>query len=87
MSNGFDESTVVRDSDGRFAPINVCECCGKKAPRDDYFSDEDTCNTAGLGLVLCARKRCIAKREAMSVTERIEMYRAMRETVNAQAKR
>lgn len=81
-NNGFSESDVVRDASGRFAPINVCEFCTKKAPRDDYFSDDETCNSTGLGLVLCARKRCIKAREAMPVAERLARYQANREAVN-----
>jgi hypothetical protein len=66
-----------RDQAGRFVRVNLCEFCGKKAPVD-YFSDEDTANT-GLGLVVCARKRCEAAREALPVADRIEHYRKQRD--------
>lgn len=61
-----------RDSSGRYAKHPVCEAC-RKPIKGEYLSDEDTCDD-GAGLLLCARVRCIAKREALPVSERVAYY-------------
>ncbi len=51
----------------------MCEAC-RKPIRGEYLSDEQTCNAHGVGLLLCARVRCIKLREAMPVAERVAFY-------------
>jgi len=42
------------------------------------MSDPETCNEpGGFGLLLCARKKCIAMRDALPVADRIELYSAL----------
>jgi hypothetical protein len=71
------DGRLARENDGRFAKHETCEFCNGKI-KGDYYSDEDTCNTHGVGMLLCARKRCIAKREALTIEQRIAAYRANR---------
>ncbi len=62
-----------RDGAGRYAAHDVCEAC-RKPIRGEYISDDQTCNAHGVGLLLCARVRCIKLREAMPVAERVAFY-------------
>lgn len=67
---------TIRDAAGRFEKHDVCECCGKPI-KGEYLSDYNLAND-GLGLLLCDRKRCEAKRDAMTVEDRRAMYTANR---------
>lgn len=69
-TDGADITT--RDTAGRFTAHPVCEAC-RKPIKGEYLSDEDTANR-GIGLLLCERARCTAKREAMTVDQRIAHY-------------
>lgn len=51
----------------------MCEFCGKPAGHD-YMSDAESLEIDALGLTLCERKRCVAKRDAMSLEERRAVY-------------
>ena len=62
-------------SSGKFKSGPACEFCGKPAGHN-YFSDEESLSIDALGLTLCERKRCMAKREAMSLEERRAVYAA-----------
>jgi len=66
-----------KDGSGRFRKGPACEFCRKPAGHD-YCSDAESLEVDHLGLLLCARKRCLAKREAMSLDERREVYAANR---------
>ena len=60
---------------GKFKSGPVCEFCGKPAGHN-YYSDEESLSIDALGLTLCERKRCITKRDAMSLEERRAVYAA-----------
>jgi hypothetical protein len=69
------ELTDRRDRSGVFVALPRCEFCDLPAG-EKYFSDRDTMD-AGLGVRLCARQRCIEERDAMPVSERLNVYLAM----------
>lgn len=60
---------------GRFRKTWPCEACGKPAGLD-YCSDPETLERGPYGLTLCERKACCARREGLTVEQRIELYRA-----------
>jgi len=65
-----------RETDGRYALEHACHACGKPAPMDNYYTDDLTCADGGdgPGFILCGRKRCIDKREAMTLEQRLAYY-------------
>jgi hypothetical protein len=65
----------ARDAAGRYAHSSPCEACGKPAGANYYSDDETLASGSPYGLVLCGRKRCVARREKLSVQERIDLYR------------
>lgn len=76
MKNGTANGTEIitkRDTAGRYAKHEVCEAC-RKPIKGAYCSDGDTLRTSPYGLLLCERVRCVAKREALPVAERIAYY-------------
>ena len=62
-----------RSNDGRYVEHERCEACGK-AIKGEYMSDPATLAVSALGLTLCARVRCLAKREALTVEQKLELY-------------
>lgn len=63
-----------RDTAGRYTKHDTCEACGK-AIKGEYMSDDETVKLpGGTGLLLCDRKRCITKRDALTVDARVALY-------------
>jgi len=64
---------------GRYASSLPCDACGKPAGTDP-LSDDEVMEATGssLGLVLCDRKTCEKKRDALGVAERASLYASMR---------
>jgi hypothetical protein len=60
---------------GRFAASSPCEACGKPAGAD-YMSDPETLAVSALGLILCERKRCEARRDRLTLEQRLALYAA-----------
>ena len=60
---------------GRYAASPPCDACGKPSGTDPLSDDEVMDATkSSLGLVLCERKTCEAKRGALEVAERAAMH-------------
>ena len=66
----------IRDSRGRYAPTALCDCCNRPAGNDPLCDDEVTGGDQVPGFVLCERKRCEAKRDALDVEARRALYAA-----------
>jgi hypothetical protein len=64
---------------GRYATSPPCDACGKPGGTDP-LSDDEVMEATGssLGLVLCDRKTCEKKRDALGVAERAALYAATR---------
>jgi hypothetical protein len=59
---------------GRYATGPLCDHCGKPTG-GDYCSDDEVCQGSdGPGFFLCDRKRCVATRDALTVSERRARY-------------
>ena len=67
-----------RDSSGRYAVQVRCDACMKPIHGEQYTDDEVCGSTDGPGFLLCGRKRCIARRDALSVEMRRGLYTAGR---------
>ena len=71
-----------RDASGRYDTEPRCDCCGATcgARVGSHYTDAEICGLGdGPGFYLCGRKKCIAKREQLSIDERRELYRVGRE--------
>lgn len=69
-----DQDNNKSTSNGQYQKGPVCEFCSKAAGFN-YMSDPESLSIDYLGLTLCERQRCIAKRDAMSLDERRAVYR------------
>lgn len=68
----------ARDSSGRYAKSQSCDCCGKPVGTE-YLTDDEVCGGSdGPGFYLCQRKRCAAKQAGLSVEARRALYTAQR---------
>lgn len=66
----------TRDRSGRYSPGHLCDCCNKPAGTDPLCDDEVTRGDQIPGFILCERKRCEAKRDALDVEGRRALYAA-----------
>jgi hypothetical protein len=66
-------NSTQRDVAGRYKAHERCEACRQRIA-GEYVSDGETLAASAYGLLLCARVRCTAAREAMSVADRIAYY-------------
>jgi hypothetical protein len=66
------DTETPRTASGKYAKHPACECCGK--PAQYYCSDDETLRVSAAGLVLCERVRCEARRDALDVTRRVDLY-------------
>ncbi len=65
-----------KDRSGRYRKSPPCDACNKPVGTNWFTDDEVVGGSDGPGFYLCERKRCVAKREGLSVEEREALYEA-----------
>jgi len=77
--------TLRNATTGQYVAHPRCDACAQPIA-GDYLSDDEVCgDDDGPGFFLCARKRCVTKRDALDVEARRALYTKGRAAAEARS--